>query len=251
MNSGRPVVRIAHAYGNRRDTLETALRANIDMIEVDIWFRRGQIEVRHEKRVRWAPVLFDKRPLGVNRIGPWALALPGRRYLRLDRRPFALRELLRMTAGSKRLLLDVKEVSSGPAEAYASALKAEIAEAEAASWITVCGQFWPVLDRVREMAPGIVVAYSMQRESQWQEYTRRLATADATRTVCMHHGMLNAERAAFLQESDVDVYCWTVDDKAEATALVERGVEGIISNDLALLADLRRQSGSSAIHGTE
>ena len=221
------------------------------MIEVDIWFRGGRIEVRHEKRMPWAPVLFDKRPAGINRIGPWAIALPRRRYLRLDLMSFFLRELLRMTAGSKRLLLDVKEMSTGPAEAYASALKAEIAEAEAASWITVCGQFWPVLDKVREVAPEIAVAYSMQRDSQWREYTRRLATADATRTVCMHYGMLNTERAAFLQESDIDVYCWTVDDKAEATELVERGVEGIISNDLALLADLRKQSDSSTIHRTE
>jgi glycerophosphoryl diester phosphodiesterase len=244
LNSGRPVVRIAHAYGNRRDTLETALRADIDMIEVDLWFRRGQIEARHEKRMRWAPVLFDKRPVGMNRIGPWAIGLPWRRYLRLDLRPRLLRDLLRMTAGSKRLLLDVKEVSSGPAEAYVSALKAEIAEAEAASWITVCGQFWPVLDRVREVAPEIAVAYSMQRESQWQEYTRRLATADATRTVCMQHGMLNDEKGAFLEENGVDVYSWTVDDRILAGNLVHRGVDGIISNDLALLADLGKRSES-------
>jgi glycerophosphoryl diester phosphodiesterase len=208
------------------------------MVEVDIWFRAGHIEVRHEKRVQWAPILFDKRPAGMTQVGPWSLPLPGRRYLRLDVRAFLLRAVLDLTAGSKRLLLDVKQVSSGPARAYADALRAEIEESKATSWTVVCGQFWPVLDRLREAAPEIAVAYSMQRDSQWREYTKRLATGDATRAVCLHHEMLNDERAAFLEENGVEVYCWTVDDRAKANALVRQGVEGIISNDLAMLAEL-------------
>jgi glycerophosphoryl diester phosphodiesterase len=38
----------------------------------------------------------------------------------------------------------------------------------------------------------------------------------------------------------VDVYCWTVDGRADAEALVSRGVDGITSNDLGLLASLPR-----------
>jgi glycerophosphoryl diester phosphodiesterase len=208
------------------------------MIEVDIWFRGGRIEVRHEKRVRWTPVLFDKRPAGITRIGPWALGLPWGRYVRLDLRPFLLRELLRATAGSKSLLLDVKEGSAGSSRAYADALKAEIKEANANGWAMICGQSWPVLDHVREAAPEIAVAYSMQHDSQWREYTERLTTGNATRALCMHHQMLNHGRAAFLEENGVEVYCWTVDDRAKADMLVRQGVEGIISNNLALLADL-------------
>ena len=34
------------------------------------------------------------------------------------------------------------------------------------------------------------------------------------------------------------IYCWTVNDRATAEALISRGVRGIISDDLALLASL-------------
>ncbi len=238
MNSGRPTVRIAHAYGNRREMLREALAADVEMIEVDLWYRAGRIEARHELRLGWLPVLADKRLRGVSRMGPWSMPLPRRYYARLDFRPLLLPELLQTTAGAKRLLLDVKAVDAGPSEAFAKALAREIETAGAREWVGVCGQFWPGLDSLREVAPEIEVRYSMQAASQWGEYVRRLDQGEATRAVCMHYRMVNAERAAFLNANGVDVYCWTVDKVEEARALVEMGVDGVISNDLGLLAGL-------------
>ena len=54
------------------------------MIEADVWFRGGKIEVRHERRLGRLPVLADRRRAGRRPIGPWAIPLPRRRYLRLD-----------------------------------------------------------------------------------------------------------------------------------------------------------------------
>ncbi len=36
-------VRIAHAYGNSRAALHRALDADVDMIEVDVWYRGGDV----------------------------------------------------------------------------------------------------------------------------------------------------------------------------------------------------------------
>lgn len=238
MNRGRPVVRIAHAYGNRREMLQEALAADVDLIEVDLWFRAGRIEVRHEHRLRWLPVLADRRPSGVSRIAPWALPLPRRHYLRLDVRPLLLRELLQTTAGAKRLLLDLKAADATPAGAFAEALVREIGAAGAGEWVAVCGQSWPVLDRLREVAPEIELRYSMQSRPQWELYVKRLEHNEATPAVCMHHSMVTADREPFPEANNIDVYCWTVDDVEIADALVRRGVEGIISNDLGLLAGL-------------
>jgi glycerophosphoryl diester phosphodiesterase len=62
----------------------------------------------------------------------------------------------------------------------------------------------------------------------------------------MHHRMVDAERAAFLAANRVDTYCWTVDDALNAAALVERGVDGVISNDLGLLAGLGSMPGGAS-----
>ena len=61
---------------------------------------------------------------------------------------------------------------------------------------------------------------------------------EGARRVCIQHRMLDDERLAFSRKHGVDVYCWTVDDAGKARRLVERGVDGIISNDLALFEAL-------------
>jgi len=239
LNSGRPIVRIAHAYGNRRETLREALDADIDMIEADVWCRSGRIEVRHERRLGWLPVLADKRPRGVRRIGPWAAPLPRGYYVRLDVSPLTLRELLDTAAGARQLLLDVKVRDRGPPEVFAVELARELEAAGAARWVAVCGQSWPLLDRLRDAAPEIEVRYSMERAAQWGEYVAELERGEATRRVCIEHRFMDGERASLLEAGGVDVYCWTVDDAAEAGALIARGVDGVISNNLGLLASLR------------
>jgi glycerophosphoryl diester phosphodiesterase len=235
----RPITRIAHAYGNRRETLQGALAADVDEIEVDLWHRAGRVEVRHERRLGWLPVLMDRHSRGSSLPGPWALPLPRRRYLRLDLRPLSLTELLETTDGKRRLLLDVKAREGQDAGSFARALVRAIEAAGANEWVAICGQAWPVLDRIREQAPGLEVRYSMQSAGQWEKYVERLERGAAARAVCMHYRMYDAPRAAFLKTNGIAKFCWTVDDPGIAFALIEGGVDGVISNDLRLLASLR------------
>ena len=62
----------------------------------------------------------------------------------------------------------------------------------------------------------------------------------ASARVCIEHRFLNEERVRYIEEQGVDIFCWTVDDLTEARRLVAAGADGIISNDLELLAELRR-----------
>jgi len=236
-SGGRPL-RIAHAYGNRRDKIEAAATADIDFIEADIWYRAGELWVRHERRLGFLPLLFDRRPQGVNCVGPWALTVFPGHYIRLDLDPLTLSELLKRTRGTRRLLLDLKgDHPTAAARAYAQTLARTLTDAKCEESVIVCGQT-DVLDDVREAAPHLDVRHSIERQQQWDRFLRRLEADPSLPGVCLHHKLLSDERAQLLEEKGLQVFCWTVDDPAEARRLIRMGVDGIISNSIPLLEQL-------------
>ncbi len=236
-NGGRPI-RIAHAYGNRRDKIEAAANADIDFMEADLWYRGGEVWVRHERRLGCLPLLFDRRPQGVDSVGPWALTVFPGYYVRLDVDPLRLAELLERTQGRCGLLLDIKGSYAGEgARAYAQALARNLAQAPRQESIIVCGGA-EVLDRVREAAPDLDVRHSIEKQRHWENFTRRQEADSHLRGVCMAHEFLNDEIIRFLGDKGLRVFCWTVDDPAEARRLLALGVDGIISNSIPLLEQL-------------
>ncbi len=236
--SSRPL-RIAHAYGNTRDRLRAALAAPIDVIEVDAWYRAGEVWVRHEHRLGPLPLLVDKRMRG-HSLPPLSLPLGRHLYMRLDIDRLKLDEILDTVAGAKGLLVDVKGSYRGRRNfEFAQTLVRKIREHGGEGWVAVCGQHWPVLDDVRVESPGLEVRYSVERPNQWEKFMRLVGDDERVRRVCIEHRFLNEERALFLDQRGVDVFCWTVDDRDKAQRLVDAGVDGVISNDLDLLAGLR------------
>ena len=234
---GRPL-RIAHAFGNRRHSIEAAIAADVDYIEADLWYRAGDIWVRHERRLGFLPLLYDRKPPGMNSFGPWSLTVFPNHYIRLDVSPLLAKELLDATSGKSRLLLDLKdEHPRDRARAYAGTLARALRDAGCTESVIVCGQT-DVLDSVREVAPELEVRYSIERQRQWEAFLRRLDADPAVRGVCLYHGFLTEPVARLLVERGLEVFCWTVDDREEARRLVALGVDGIISNDLTLLAQL-------------
>jgi len=209
-----------------------------DLIEVDVWYRAGKVWVRHEARMRPLPLLVDKRMRG-HSLPPWSLPLGRRWYVRLDVDRLKLDEVIEMLAGAKGLLVDVKGSYPGEEnQEFASALVRTVREHSAERSVAICGQYWPVLDDVRREAPDLEVRYSVERTFQWEKFMRLVADDERVRRVCIEHRFLNEERVRFLEEQGVNVYCWTVDDREEARRLAAAGADGIISNDLELLAEL-------------
>jgi glycerophosphoryl diester phosphodiesterase len=240
MTGAGGVVRIAHAYGNNRRALETALAAEVDMIEVDLWYRAGRIEVRHERRWSWLPVLADRRGRALHAVGRFVLPLWSNYFLRPDIGTMKLDELLERTAGRKHLLLDTKARKRNESAAFATRLAETIDRHQARDWVAVCGQYWPVFRDLRAVAPRIEVRYSIEWPRQWQRFVEMAPADPGARCVCIEHRFLDEERQALLERQDVSIYCWTVDDPQDARRLVDRGVHGITSNDLSLLAALPR-----------
>jgi glycerophosphoryl diester phosphodiesterase len=230
-------VRIAHAYGNTRRDIALALTANVDMLEADLWYRRGRVFIHHDRQLRPLPLLADHRMKG-HRFPPWALPLPPRYYVRPDVNILTLEELISRTQGKRRLLLDVKgNDDEAYAESFARYLATAIRSANAVDHVEVCGQTWPVLRRLSVEAPEIRVRYSIERQDQWVGLNRVLEN-DGPQYVCIQHRFLTDDRLALLKDRGTGIYAWTVDDPAEAESLLDRGVDGIISNNLRLLAGL-------------
>lgn len=233
----RRIVRIAHAYGNTREALKQALAADCDMIEVDMWYRGGDIRIHHEQKERWFPFLID-RVMSTHKPGRFAFRI-GNYFIRPDIGTPRLDALLKEVAGRKRLLLDVKgHYSAESLNGYVDRLVGLVRQHNAESWVAICGQTYSVLHRIREVAPDLEVRYSIQQDYQWERFLRLLEAG--VRQVCMAYGFIDASKAKLMEDNNVDLYCWTVDDWAAARRLVSQGVDGIISNDLKLLAELNR-----------
>jgi len=243
-------LRIAHAYGNTRQRLRAALDAAVDVIELDAWYRGGQIWVRHERRLDPLPLLVDKCMRG-HPLPPLSLPLGKRWYVRLDFNRLKLDDVLETVAGQKGLLVDLKGAyRARQNHEFARALVRTIREHGAESWVSVCGQFWPVLDDVRREAADLEVRYSVERVYQWEKFIRLVGDDERVCRVCIEHRFLNEERTRFIEEQGVNLFCWTVDNPKEARRLVAAGVDGIISNDLTLLARLRDGDHETQVEAT-
>jgi glycerophosphoryl diester phosphodiesterase len=231
-------VRIAHAYGNGRKSLRRALAAPIDFIETDIWFRGGEIFVRHGPRLGLLPLVADRR-IPCHPLPSMSLPIWGGYYLRPDIKPLRLASVLDLVAGERRLLLDVKgDYPGSQVSAFADTLMRRIADDGAAAWLAVCGQFWPVLRRLRELTPDLEVRYSIETPVQWERLVAMVERDGKAPNVCIEHRFLSEGRAHFLRKHGIGAYCWTVDDPAAASRVVAMGADGIISNDLDLLSAL-------------
>jgi glycerophosphoryl diester phosphodiesterase len=231
------VTRIAHAYGNSRRALEQSLDSPaVDVIELDVWLRGSALEVRHERRIGPLPILIDDATRDTASDCPGFKL--GRYSVRLDCEPMELSEVL-AAAAAKDVMIDVKgQHDRASATKFARRLIQDIERYGATSRVSVCGQTWSVLDALRREGATCVVRYSMESPAQWQAFLGRMEQDEELRAICISRRLLNAARLEQAKQAGINVYCWTVDNPVEAQRWVGVGVDGIISNDLGLLAGL-------------
>ena len=229
---GAPL-RIAHGHGNSRDLVRIALENRVDVIEADVRLRRGRLWLAHDwRRLSWW-FLLGKR-VGWAFLSLWSL-LRGRRRPRLDRGPLPLEDLVTMVAGKSGLLLDLKSpLLAGNRRRFAGMLLA-ILRATDPKAVRLCGD-WPLLDAVRRALPDSKLYYSVADRRRWHAFVRRVENGDPIRGVSLRASLVDASTARFLRDRDIDVFCWPVDNDAEAARVTALGAAGIISYDLAVLA---------------
>jgi glycerophosphoryl diester phosphodiesterase len=201
---------IAHGGGNTLDRAREFLLHGADYLEVDLWVHEGRFEARHERRLRWLPLLFEK----------WYLRrVPSARY--------GLRELLEETAGrGAGIFLDLKNGGSGAAKL----LRRMLSLNPHPERIVASSQQWATLRAIRESVPGVDAFYSIDVRAKLDLFMSVADRDTRPRGISCRHSLLSERVVRTLHDRGILVVAWTVDDMERAHELVSWGVDGLTTH---------------------
>jgi glycerophosphoryl diester phosphodiesterase len=217
---------VAHRAGNNLHHLEQALDAGVDAIECDFWHDHGRLSLRHERKLPALPVLYDR----------W--------YLRFSfGDELNLRDLLNEINFRAELFLDIKSTTTLAADAVLELYH----DHEAMMPPTrVTSRQWSLLDRVVQAETRLQTFYSIGRTAGIEALLRRVHDPLRPTGTSIRHTLLNADVVRRLHDAGLLVYAWTVNNRRRAADLLAWGVDGIISDDTALFAEIERYYGPPA-----
>lgn len=213
----------AHRGGNSIPEARHAIAIGCDLLETDVWYHHGRLELRHMHRLGSLPVLWER----------WKV--------RLDRTRLDLPTLLHAIDDEALLFLDLKgaDLRLGPAIVAASRRHAP------GRRVALCGRNYPQLDAVLE-EPEVTIFYSVGEQREFAEVLPRLARM-AWPAVSLHRKLATPECMRQLKELNATVLCWDVGTLAQARCLHELGVDGFTSHNLPLLARIARYRADALI----
>jgi glycerophosphoryl diester phosphodiesterase len=211
------VLAIAHRAGNSLAGLHAANELGADVIECDVHRDGGRLEVRHLKTAGPLPFLWDR----------WELAPASAPRL-------GLAELLEANRKGAVFMLDLKGRRTAAARAVAELLHAEGHHRP----VLVCGRHWPSVDVLAGL-DYVRPVLSARNRVELARLRERLARPDrAPHGVSVHRSLLDREVVARLRDRVEVVMTWPVNDLASLDTLLDVGVNGIISDEPEVLAEL-------------
>lgn len=219
VTGSRAYYAIAHRAGNNLHDLERALSAGVDAIECDFWHDRGRLALRHERKLPALPVWFDR----------W--------YVRFSIGELRLPDLLREIDFRSELFLDIKSSTPLAAEAV---LKLYHDNESMMPRTLVSSKWWRLLDQLGEAGTEMRMFYSVGRASGLEALYRRAQTPSKPAGTSIRHTLLSPNVIARLHDSGLKVFAWTVNYRRRAEELLDWGVDGLISDDVSLHAELRQ-----------
>ncbi|GAB3766508.1 glycerophosphoryl diester phosphodiesterase [Nocardioides ginsengisegetis] len=208
---------IAHRAGNSLAGLHAANALGVDVIECDVHEHRGRLEVRHLKTAGPLPFLWDR----------WELASASAPRL-------GLAELLEADRHDTTFMLDIKGRRVSAARSVARLLH----ESGHHRPVLVCGRWWPSVDTLAKL-PFVRPVLSSRNRTELARLTRRLEAGPPVHGVSVHRSLLTREAVSGLHRHVEVVMTWPVNDLAALDAVLDIGVTGVISDEPAILSELR------------
>ena len=201
---------IAHGGGNAISRAHDFIASGADYLEVDLWMHRGRFEARHERRMRWLPLLFEK----------WYLS-------RVPSAMYGLEELLEETAGhAAGIFLDIKNGGAGAA----ALLRRILASNPHPRRVVASSQQWRALRAMRELTPEVDAFYSIDVRAKLDLFLSVADRDTRPRGVSCRHTLLDRRVVRLLHQRGLLVVAWTVDDVERARELVSWGIDGITTH---------------------
>ena len=211
---------VAHRAGNDLQTLEEACAAGVDLIEADVRYRKGRLEVRHLKTMGPVPLLWDR----------WALTPAWTS-------PFLLQDLLPANAAGCELMLDVK----GGDEHFPREIVRVVHELMPDREYSVCSQFWDLLAAFHE-DPHARIVHSIGSAKMLRDVLPRLE-GHRSDAVSIHMKLLTPAVVEDLLQRVSLIMTWPVNRESDLRRLQSWGVNGFISDRLELLRMLVAERG--------
>ncbi|MFO8010805.1 MAG: glycerophosphodiester phosphodiesterase [Dehalococcoidia bacterium] len=200
------VLGIAHNSGNKiRSTIE-ALAYGADIIEIDVVLVQGQLHAAH-----WSPFRF---------IGD-----------RLFRGP-TLAEVWGAAAQADMIKLDLKDSSTEMVNKLVEFLDDR---RRAKEKIIVVSEKPEILALMAQRTPKVIRMLSVSDEYVLLDLLEDEDLQAVIDGVSVNHSLLTVDIIASLKERGLIVFAWTVNDPARMNELVKYGVDGITTDNLAIL----------------
>jgi glycerophosphoryl diester phosphodiesterase len=191
----------------------------VDAIECDFWHDRGRLALRHERKLPALPVWYDR----------W--------YIRFSIGELSLPDLLREINFRSELFLDIKSSTPQAAEAV---LRLYHDNESMMPRTCVSSRQWRLLDQLGEAGTELRMFYSVGRAGGLEALFRRAEAPPLPAGTSIRHTLLSAEVVARLHAAGLQVFAWTVNTRHRAEELLGWGVDGLISDDVTLHAEVRR-----------
>jgi glycerophosphoryl diester phosphodiesterase len=202
------ILGVAHNAGNNLGTLATALRYRADVIEIDVISARGQ--------------------LVAGRPQPWAWLAR-----QLFRGP-TLAEAWEHAAAAHTIKLDLKESDRG----FLDDLIAFVApRAKSRPVMIVSGDQGALLYLHRRLA-DVTLMFSVNSPDAVHELKSDAALQKAIGGISVFQGLVDANLVTWAHQHKLLILAWTVNDSQRLNQLVQLGVDGITTANLAILRAL-------------
>lgn len=205
------LIAVAHNAGDHPTTTSRAVRHGAAAVEIDVILARGTLVAGRVMRpLPWlAETLFQ---------GP------------------TLREMWDAIPPRTDVLLDLKETD----RALLDQLVRYLATRADARDVMVSCRDAAALRYLHERLPGVALLLTAAWPADVVHLQRAGAIADVVDGVSAYEGLLDAELVGWLHERDLKILAWPVNDQARLAALAAAGVDGVTTDNLAIIDALAR-----------
>lgn len=205
---------VAHNSGGSVEATLEALIFGADVIEVDV--------------VEIDGVLFSAHTPPLPFLGP-----------RLFRGP-SLERVWTASYRADAMMLDLKDSSAGYVDLVARFLNSRPPGRD----VIVGSRSPDVLHTLNKQAPGAILLLSVPSAEAFETFQADTALQGVIDGVTIRESILDVDMAYWLANHELLIYAWTVNDLERVNELIQLGVDGITTDNLAVLTLLGGQQPS-------